>query len=124
MIWISTEALLALHETVVEQSGGTNGVRDTSLLDSAVNAPLAGFGGVEIYPTLKQKAVRLCYGIIANHPFVDGNKRTGTAALLLILKANGVSFRPSHTELIRVIQAVAAGTCSESALLRWVEQST
>ncbi|MDR2787004.1 MAG: Fic family protein [Candidatus Accumulibacter sp.] len=77
MICLSTEQVLLLHRITAEASGGSAGVRDGGLLDSALNAPFQTFGGQELYPSLVGKAARLGYSLIANHPFVDGNKRIG-----------------------------------------------
>lgn len=75
MIILSREQILLMHQHLIERYGGTHGVRDEALLDSALNAPFQSFGGYEFFPTVIDKAVRLCIGLIQNHPFHDGNKR-------------------------------------------------
>ena len=105
---------------MITATGGCDGVRDIGMLDSALNAPLASFGGQDVYPTLEQKAVRLGYGLIRNHPFADGNKRTGTLAMLLVLKQNGVGVQFDHQELTETILRVAAGEMTEEEFAAWV----
>ena len=82
---LSRRQILMLHSMLIAQSGGMDGLRDEGLLDSAVNTPLQAFGGQELYPTILEKAARLGYGLIHNHPFVDGNKRIGTHAMPLTI---------------------------------------
>ena len=86
---LSREQLLLLHSQLINRYGGTHGVRDEGLLDSALNAPFQGFGDYEFYPTVTDKAVRLGYGLIENHPFHDGNKRIGALAMLTRKQESG-----------------------------------
>ena len=95
MIKPSIEQILMLHTQLIEQTGGSNGVRDYNLLESAVETPFQSFGGKELYPTIQAKAVRLGYGLIKNHPMIDGNKRIGAHAMLVFL-----ALKLSHTLLI------------------------
>ena len=80
----------------VAETGGSPGLRDEGLLDSALNAPFQSFGDTSAYPSLQQKAARLCYGLVKNNPFVDGNKRIGAHAMLVFLAVNGVEL--SYTQ--------------------------
>lgn len=91
---LTKQQILMLHNDLITQSGGSGGIRDEGLLDSAINTPFQSFGGTDLYPTLLQKAARLGYGLIKNHPFVDGNKRIGTHAMLVFLDIN--QSRSSH----------------------------
>lgn len=79
---LSRRQVLLLHEQLVRETGGSPGLRDEGLLESALAAPMQSFDGVDIYPTLWQKAARLAFGLVKNHPFVDGNKRIGAHAML------------------------------------------
>ena len=81
MIRLSKPQILLLHEQLLEATGGSSGLRDEGMLDSALNAPFQTFNGEDVYPSIQQKAARLCFGLIKNHPFVDGNKRIGTHIL-------------------------------------------
>ena len=83
MNMLTKQQILLLHTQLIRQSGGTDGVRDEGMLDSAISQPLQTFDNMELYPGIVYKAVRLGYGLITNHPFVDGNKRIGTHAMLV-----------------------------------------
>lgn len=115
MIVLTDEKIIDLHRMMAEATGGDPGMRDRALLESAAAAPLQTFGGVELYPTVEEKAARMGYSLIANHPFVDGNKRIGMFALLVFLEANGISLSWEDGDVVRIGLAVAAGemTCAE-----------
>ena len=117
---INRNQLLALHAALVRQTGGSEGLRDEGLLDSAFYAPFQTYDGVELYPSITAKAVRLGYGLVRNHPFVDGNKRIGTHAMLVVLDMNGISLQYEDQDLIDTILHVADGTLDYQGLLRWV----
>lgn len=106
---LSKRQVLLLHQHLVDETGGSPGLRDEGLLDSALNAPFQGFGTTSAYPSLQQKAARLCYGLVKNHPFVDGNKRIGAHAMLVFLAVNGVELSYTQQELADIILQVAAG---------------
>lgn len=118
---LSKRQILMLHSMVMKQSGGMDGLRDEGLLDSAINTPLQSFGGRELYPSILEKAARLGYGLIHNHPFVDGNKRIGTHAMLVFLDINGISLSYEDDDLISVILSVASGDRDDKALLEWLK---
>lgn len=121
MIILSKEQLLLLHQNLLERYGGIYGIRDEGLLDSALNAPFQSFDGYEFFPTVIDKAVRLCIGLIQNHPFHDGNKRIGTLALLTMLDLNHISLRTNNLELSNIILQFAAGNIDDKFLLQWVK---
>lgn len=117
---LSKRQVLLLHEQLLAQTGGLQGIRDEGLLESALEAPFQGFGDIDAYPSLQQKAARLGYGLIKNHPFFDGNKRTGTHIMLVFLAINGVELTYSQKELSDIIVAVAAGENGYEELLAWL----
>ena len=119
---LTKEQILLLHSQLIEGFGGSSDIRDNALLDSAINTPFQTYDSEELYPTLLDKASRLCFGLVKNHPFVDRNKRIGTHAMLVFLAINGVELEYSDTELINLILSVAAGTQSDSDILRWLQQ--
>ena len=119
---LTKEQILLLHSQLIEGFGGSSDIRDNALLDSAINTPFQTYDSEELYPTLLDKASSLCFGLVKNHPFVDGNKRIGTHAMLVFLAINGVELEYSDTELINLILSVAAGTQSDSDILRWLQQ--
>lgn len=120
MIILSRDQILTLHRQLIYQTGGSDGVRDSNLLDSALRNPFQSFGGEELYPTLQAKAARLGYGLIKNHAMIDGNKRLGTHVMLVFLALNGVELKYTQKELYETILAVADGNQSYENLLEWI----
>ena len=117
---LSKRQILMLHQQLVEQTGGSDGIRDDGLLDSALSAPFQSFDNTDVYPSLQQKAARLCFGLVKNHPFVDGNKRIGAHAMLVFLAVNGVELTYTQTELSDIILQVAASEKEYPDLLYWL----
>jgi death-on-curing protein len=99
MRYLTSEQVLFIHARLIAETGGSPGVRDLARLESAVARPQAAFGGKELYPDLFLKAAALLDSLINNHPFVDGNKRTGITAAVLFLRANGRLLTASSAEL-------------------------
>ena len=120
MIRLSKPQVLLLHEQLIAETGGSSGLRDEGMLDSALNTPFQTFAGKDVYPSLQQKAARLCFGLVKNHPFVDGNKRIGAHVMLVFLALNGIELQHTQTELSEVILQLAAGTIQSSDLLDWI----
>ncbi len=121
MKFLDKRQILLLHEDLIEKFGGVCGVRDENLLESAISSPFQTFGGSELYPTLIEKAARLGYGLIKNHPFLDGNKRIGTHAMLVFLALNNFSVKYEDGDLIEIILHVADNTLSYADFLSWLE---
>lgn len=96
MIRLSKAQIIIIHEQLIKETGGASGLRDEGMLESALNIPFQTFGGKDLYPSLQQKAARLCFGLVKNHPFVDGNKRIGAHAMLVFLVLNGVELQHSQ----------------------------
>lgn len=120
MIRLSKEQILILHSHLIKETGGSDGVRDNNLLESAIETPFQSFGGIELYPSIQEKAVRLGYGLIKNHCMVDENKRIGAHAMLVLLALNGIELSYTQKELYVVILDVAAGKQEYEDLLDWV----
>ena len=120
MIKFSQEKVLLLHKLITEETGGDPSVRDTALLNSALESAFAMFDGKELYPTKEEKGARLGFALISNHAFVDGNKRIGMYVLLTFLETNGIKLRPTNAEVARVGLAVAAGEMKYQELLDWI----
>jgi death-on-curing protein len=118
---LSVEEVLELHNRIVRQSGGSFGLRDRGALESSVLQPFQTFGGADLYPSLIEKAAALGYLLISNHPFVDGNKRIGHAALEVTLLLNGFELSAPVDEQERVIISVAAGEWTRGDFTDWVE---
>lgn len=119
---LTKKQIIMLHEMLIAESGGSPEIRDEGLLDSAINAPFQSFGGSELYPSLLEKAARLGFGLIKNHPFVDGNKRIGTHTMLVFLELNHQELQYTDEELIDLILGVAASKYDEKHLLLWLQQ--
>lgn len=119
---LTKEQILLLHAQLIENFGGSSSVRDDSLLDSAIKTPFQAYDGEELYPTLLDKASRLCFGLVKNHPFVDGNKRIGTHAMLVFLALNEIELEYEDSELINLILNVAAGKQSDIDILYWLQK--
>ena len=107
MIRLSKMQILLLHEQLIAKTGGSSGLRDEGMLDSALNAPFQTFDGKDAYPSLQQKAARLCFCLVKDHPFVDGNKRIGVYAMLVFLALNGIELQYAQTDLF-VLSTVSA----------------
>ena len=99
---LSKEQILMFHSQLIEQTGGTTGVRDFNLLESAIETPFQAFGGEKLYPTIQAKGARLDYGLIKNHCMLDGNKRLGTHAMLVFFALNGIELRYTQNELYEI----------------------
>lgn len=117
---LSKEQVLLLHSQLIESFGGSSGVRDDNLLDSALETPFQTFDGEELYPTLQAKAARLGYGLIKNHCMIDGNKRIGAHAMLVFLELNGVEIEYTQKDLYETVLAVADGNLDYDELLKWI----
>lgn len=124
MIKFSKDKVLLLHRLIAEETGGSVGVRDEALLESALEGVFASFGGHEFYPTKEEKGARLGYTLISNHAFVDGNKRIGMYVMLTFLEVNGIHIDCTNQEVVDVGLGVADGSISYEALLEWVQTHT
>ncbi len=119
--WIEIEVVLAVHEEQLAEHGGAVGVRDANLLDSALARPrnLVAYGD----PDISELAAAYAYGIIRNHPFVDGNKRTGLVAAELFLALNGYQLTASDENCVLTILSVADSSLSEADLCKWISEN-
>jgi death-on-curing protein len=119
--YLEPEEILVLHEVLIEQSGGSPGLRDWNLLDSAVAQPRMTFAGQDLYPNVVDKAAALGYSLICNHPFVDGNKRVGHLAMEMFLMLNGLEIEASIDEQEQIILSVAAGQMQRDTFTDWLK---
>ena len=118
MIRLSKSQVLKFHQSLVEITGGAEGIYDDSMLDSALNAPFQIFDDVALFPSIIEKAARL--GLIKNHPFIDGNKRIGAHTMLVFLELNGIHLSYNQEELYTIILGVASGINTYEDLLQWL----
>lgn len=119
---ISLAEVVALHRRVIEASGGSHGVRDLGLIESAIAQPRMSFDGEDLYPGVVDKAAALCFSLVTNHPFVDGNKRVGHAAMETFLVLNGYELEASLEEQEQLMLSLAAGDLERSELVRWISE--
>lgn len=117
MIKFSKEKVLLLHKLLAEATGGSIGVRDEGLLDSALESAFSGFGDREFYPTKEEKGARLGYCLITNHAFVDGNKRIGIYVMLSFLEMNGIRIQCTDEEIVEIGLSLADGRMTYEELL-------
>ena len=122
MIRITMDKALHLHHMMAEATGGSVGVREEGLLSSALEGAFGGFGDMEFYPTLAEKGARIGYTLIANHAFVDGNKRIGMYIMLTFLEVNGIHMDCTNEDVVHAGLSVAAGTMDYEGLLAWVRE--
>lgn len=121
MKYLTSDQVIKLHRVLIETSGGSSGIRDEGILDAALKAPLQTFDKCELFPSIIDKAAHLAYGLIKNHPFVDGNKRIATHAMLIFLSLNGINLYYEDEELIDIILKVASSQANESDLYQWID---
>lgn len=120
MTKLNKEQILMLHSLAIKQFGGLDGVRDNGLLDMAMHAPFQTFESTELYPSIQSKAARLCFSIISNHPFIDGNKRIGILAMLVFLDVNQVEVNCSNQDIIELGLGVASGKYNTDFIIDWI----
>lgn len=119
---LTLEQVLTLHQGIIEQSGGATGIRDRGILESALAQPYMSYDGQDLYPTLIEKVAALGFSLINNHPFVDGNKRIGHAAIEVTLLMNGYEIQADVDTQETVILSMAASEMSRESFLEWLQR--
>lgn len=122
MRYLSISETLELHERLIASSGGATGIRDLGALESAVSQPHASFGRQDLYPDVVAKAAALCFSLVMNHPFVDGNKRVGHAAMETFLLLNGFEINSEVDEQEKIILSLTAGQFDRNNLVLWLRE--
>lgn len=120
--YLSLIEILDLHRQIIETSGGAIGIRDLGMLESAIAQPRMTFGEDELYPSLIDKAAALGFSLVMNHPFVDGNKRIGHAAMATFLVLNGLDISASVDEQEQIVLALASGELERAQFVEWLKQ--
>ncbi len=120
MRYLSLAEVLVLHRLVLDQSGGATGLRDLGALESAVGQPRQSFGGVDLYTDLPSKAAALGFSLIQSHPFVDGNKRTGHAAMEVFLILNSYEIEAPLEEQEKIVLQIASGELGREEFAVWL----
>ena len=120
MIILCVDEISDLHSLLIEKTGGSHGLRDKDLLESAVYSAVSGFGEDEAYPSVEEKSARLMYALTNNHTFVDGNKRIGTLVMLVTLKLNNIKLVYTQEELVTISLSVADGSIGYAEILEFI----
>lgn len=121
---ISTEQTLKIHTIVIEKFGGANGIRDIYGLESAIARPFQTFGGEELYPSIFEKAAAIAESIIMNHPFIDGNKRTGYLLMETLLRHESYKITAPDNDLYNFIINISTGSISFEEIVEWLNNNT
>ena len=122
MRYLSLREILELHDQIIEVSGGARGIRDMKALESAINQPRLTFDRTDLYPDLLTKAAALCFFLVMNHPFIDGNKRIGHAAMETFLILNGFEIEASIDEQEKIILDLADGKLDRKEFTEWLNK--
>ena len=120
MIVLSKDQIILMHHQLIEETGGSHGLKDEGLLESALAAPFQSFEGKDLFPSVYQKAARLGFGLASNHAFIDGNKRIGAHAMLVFLMINNIQLEYTQEELSDLFLGVADNTKDYPDVLNWV----
>jgi death-on-curing protein len=119
---LTLEEILIIHDRVIRQFGGSHGVRDVGLLQSAIERPKAGFGDFEAYPDIFMKAAVLGFSLLKNHPFIDGNKRTSVTATLIFLRENNIRLKVETHEIKKLALDIANNKLQEKEVASWLKK--
>jgi len=120
MKYITIDYILKLHKKMIDATGGLNGIRNIELLKSAVENSKATFGGADLYPMAEDKCASVCYSIVSNHAFIDGNKRIGLYVMIVLLEYNGIRIIFSQEELIDLGFDIAKGKLKQQDIVKWI----
>jgi len=121
---ITIDSALKLHELSIKKYGGSDGIRDRGLLESAIARPYQTFGGEDLYPTVYEKAAAIAESLIINHPFVDGNKRTGFLGMLAILEEGNLQITLSNDVIYEFVIKISTGEIGFEQIVDWLKQNT
>jgi len=120
MTFLTVDEIISIHKKLIVQTGGSDGIRDRGLLESAVLSVYSNFYNVEQYPSIEEKSARFAFSIVNNHAFIDGNKRIGMLVMLMTLKLNRISISYSQQDLIDLGLSVANGNYQYQDILNWI----
>lgn len=120
--FLSVENIILFHEKIIKETGGSAGIRDRGLIESALNRPFVTYDGIDLYPSLNEKIAAVAHSLIRNHAFVDGNKRISVAAMVILLKMNSINVSYTQQELIDLGLKTAADIMNENDILNWIRE--
>ena len=124
MKYLTIEQVLFIHSRLISETGGSHGLRDLSLLESALSRPKSSFENKDLYPSIYLKAASLFQSLVQNHPFIDGNKRVGLTTTFVFLQSNGIVLKPSQDDLYITTQKIAQNQLSIEEIALWLETSS
>ena len=122
MGFLSYENIVLFHEKIIQETGGSTGIRDRGLIESALNRAFMTYDGKDLYPSINEKIAVLAHSLISNHGFVDGNKRIGVAVMVILLKMNNIKVSYTQKELIDLGLRTAEGLMKEKDILNWINE--
>ena len=122
--FLTLDEVISIHKDMVEQYGGSAGIRDQGLLESAVAMPQAGFGDQYLHSTIFEMAAAYLFHIVKNHPFIDGNKRTGAMAAFIFLKLNNLTLNAEEVEFERIVREVAEGKTGKERIAEFFHKNS
>lgn len=117
------EDILLLHELSIEKYGGSQGIRDIGLLESAIARPFQTFAGEDLYPSIIEKAAALIESLVINHPFIDGNKRTGAVAMIAFIENEGIVFSAENEDFYNFVLTISTGERSFDEIVKWLREN-
>ncbi|PAO74759.1 MULTISPECIES: type II toxin-antitoxin system death-on-curing family toxin [Streptococcus] len=117
---LTVEQVIELHSRLIQATGGLDGVRDAGLIESSLSSAFSSYFGIEKYPSIEEKAARLCYSLVNNHAFLDGNKRIGVYVMIIFLELNGIVLNQTDEEIVKLGLGVAASELDYNAILEYI----
>ncbi|CYV37521.1 TPA: type II toxin-antitoxin system death-on-curing family toxin [Streptococcus suis] len=117
---LTVEQVIELHTRLIQATGGLDGVRDIGLIESSLSSAFSTYFGVEKYPSIEEKAARLCYSLVNNHAFLDGNKRIGVFVMIIFLELNGIVLNQTDDEIVKLGLGVASSELDYDAILEYI----
>lgn len=117
---LTVEQVIELHSRLIQATGGLDGVRDAGLVESSLSSAFSSYFGIEKYPSIEEKAARLCYSLVNNPAFLDGNKRIGVYVMIIFLELNGIVLNQTDEEIVKLGLGVAASELDYNAILEYI----
>lgn len=117
---LTVEQVIELHSRLIQATGGLDGVRDAGLIESSLSSVFSTYFGIEKYPSIEEKAARLCYSLVNNHAFLDGNKRIGVYVMIIFLELNGIVLHQTDEEIVNLGLGVASSELDYNAILEYI----
>ncbi|MDW8711165.1 type II toxin-antitoxin system death-on-curing family toxin [Streptococcus suis] len=117
---LTVEQVIELHTRLIQATGGLDGVRDVGLIESSLSSAFSTYFGVEKYPSIEEKAARLCYSLVNNHAFLDGNNRIGVFVMIIFLELNGIVLNQTDDEIVKLGLGVASSELDYDAILEYI----